>query len=271
LKAVEKIANKVRRAARSFVRELFAAILAQGHVAISGMPPAVPAAVVRTICRLARGLTFAQIDGAAAIDPLSDRAFNGSQLVLVTRLDRAPTDAHTMLFKAMESLRVEWSGQSRAIEPPFLVIAAQPSINSEGVHPLSETQLDHFMFCLHWSANTEGQRVVVDLTNAPGRAVGEDPHHQTDSRTATRHSRMAVSDHVMRYAVRAVRATRSDGQTRAGDDQKTCACWSWPARRAAFDPSRESTRSPGWPTLRRPRRCSRHGAARAEPPPLREL
>jgi MoxR-like ATPase len=81
-------------------------------------------------------------------------------------------------------------------------------MNSDGIHPLSESQLDHFMFCLNWSANPEGQRVVVDLTSAPGRAAEKILTTKQVLELQRVVREMIVSDHAMRYAVRAVRATR---------------------------------------------------------------
>ena len=207
VKAVEKAVTKVLAGGTAFAREILAAIITQGHVVLAGIPAAAQAAVLRTIAELV-GLKFAQIDCASTIDPMTDRAFAGSQILLVNRLDKLPPGVQAALFQGMDHLRLEREGATRALELPFIVIAAQPPSAAEGASPLSDSQRDRFIFNLEWSPLPNGPRVVIDLTANPGRMTEKvlTAKQLLDLQRVIRE--VGVSDHVMKYAVRVVRATR---------------------------------------------------------------
>jgi MoxR-like ATPase len=206
VRAVEKAAGKVLAGGTDFARDVLSAVLAQGHVVLAGVPAAAQPAVLRTIAEVI-GLNFAQVDAASGADWMSDNAIVGSQILLVNRLDRAAFDTQTLLFQTMANLRMEKDGQKRPIEPPFVVIASQPTVNN-GVPMLSESLMDYFMFFIEWSALPDGSRVVVDLTASPGRAAEKmlTTRQLLELQRVIRE--MVVSDHVVKYAVRIVRATR---------------------------------------------------------------
>ena len=207
VKTVERAVSKVLAGGTEFVREILAAIITQGHVILAGIPAAAQAAVLRTIAELV-GLKFAQIDSASAIDPMTDKAFSGSQILLVNRLDKLSPGMQAALFQGMDHLRLERDGQSRTIELPFIVIAAQPSSGVDETHPLSDSQRDRFIFFVEWTAIPNGPRVVIDLTASPARTAEKvfTAKQLLDLQRVIRE--VAVSDHVMKYAVRVVRATR---------------------------------------------------------------
>jgi MoxR-like ATPase len=81
-------------------------------------------------------------------------------------------------------------------------------MESEGVHPLSDSQRDHFMFCVEWSAIPNGPRVVIDLTASPARSMEKVLAVKQLLQLQRVIRELTVSDHVMKYAVRVVRATR---------------------------------------------------------------
>jgi MoxR-like ATPase len=71
-----------------------------------------------------------------------------TQLLLADEINRSPAKTHAALLEIMQERRVTVDGTSHEIEPPFLVLATQNPIESEGTYNLPEAQLDRFMFKL---------------------------------------------------------------------------------------------------------------------------
>jgi MoxR-like ATPase len=71
-----------------------------------------------------------------------------SQLLLADEINRAPAKTHSALLEIMQETRVTIDGVRHVIERPFLVLATQNPIESEGTYNLPEAQLDRFRFKL---------------------------------------------------------------------------------------------------------------------------
>src|SRR5207248_1608964 len=85
-----------------------------------------------------------------------------TQLLLADEINRAPAKTHAALLEIMQEYRVTIDGKSHAIERPFLVLATQNPIESEGTYNLPEAQLDRFMFKLvaNYPAETEEATIL---------------------------------------------------------------------------------------------------------------
>jgi MoxR-like ATPase len=71
-----------------------------------------------------------------------------TQLLLADEINRSPAKTHAALLEIMQEYRVTVDGKSHALQRPFLVLATQNPIESEGTYNLPEAQIDRFMFKL---------------------------------------------------------------------------------------------------------------------------
>src|SRR5262245_24652244 len=145
------------------VRGVLAALLADGHVLIESVPGLGKTLLVRTLGRVL-GCAFNRIQFTPDLMPsdvtgspvyderIHDFRFRPgpvfTQLLLADEINRAPAKTHSALLEIMQETRVTIDGVNHPIERPFLVLATQNPIESEGTNNLPEAQLDRFLFKL---------------------------------------------------------------------------------------------------------------------------
>ena len=157
-----------------------------------------------------------------------------TQFLLADEINRAPAKTHAALLEIMQEYRVTVDGKSHAIERPFLVLATQNPIESEGTYNLPEAQLDRFMFKL--------------VANYPGRDGGSDDPEA--AQPAARHRPSGWSTSCNRSLRRRRRSCRpSPTMPRCGSTSG----WSITSTRSSA--ARASGRSFTW--VPRPARASR--------------
>ena len=169
----DKIRGEVERALvgqTDLVEHALIALLARGHVLIEGAPGLGKTLLVRVLgqvlaCDYRRiqftpdlmpsdvtgGNVFNQQKGA--FDFLKGPVF--TQLLLADEINRAPAKTQSALLEAMQERQVTVDGVTRPLPEPFLVMATQNPIESQGTYPLPEAQLDRFMFKLSVLAPTQ--------------------------------------------------------------------------------------------------------------------
>jgi MoxR-like ATPase len=139
------------------------ALFSSGHVLIESVPGLGKTLFVRTLGRVL-GCKFGRIQFTADLMPsditgapifnmkTQDFQFRPgpifTQLLLADEINRSPAKTHAALLEIMQEYRVTIDGQPHPIERPFLVLATQNPIESEGTYNLPEAQLDRFMFKL---------------------------------------------------------------------------------------------------------------------------
>ncbi len=139
------------------------ALFSNGHVLIESVPGLGKTLFVRTLgrvlgCRFGRiqftaDLMPSDITGAPIFD-MKNQEFRFrpgpvfTQLLLADEINRSPAKTHAALLEIMQEWRVTVDGQSHPLARPFLVLATQNPIESEGTYNLPEAQLDRFMFKL---------------------------------------------------------------------------------------------------------------------------
>ncbi|MBU3648971.1 MAG: MoxR family ATPase, partial [Limnohabitans sp.] len=133
-----------------------------------------------------------------------------ANLLLADEINRAPAKVQSALLEAMQEKQVTIAGESHAIARPFVVMATQNPIESEGTYPLPEAQVDRFMM-----------KVLVDYPSAQEefaivqRMTGELPVARAITNTETLREMQAncrqvyVDPALMQYAVELVSATRT--------------------------------------------------------------
>lgn len=145
----------------ALVRDVLTCLLADGHVLIESVPGLGKTLLVRALGKVL-GCSFSRIQFTPDLmpsdvtgSPLYDQKIQDfrfrpgpvfTQLLLADEINRAPAKTHSALLEIMQEGRVTVDGTSYPIEPPFLVLATQNPIESEGTYSLPEAQLDRFLF-----------------------------------------------------------------------------------------------------------------------------
>lgn len=140
---------------------LIAAILADGHVLIEGVPGVAKTLTAKLLARTI-SVNFSRIQftpdlmpsdvlGTSVFDPKSSEfTFKSgpvfSNIVLIDEINRAPAKTQSALFEVMEERQVTVDGVSHLMSKPFMVLATQNPVDQEGTYRLPEAQLDRFLF-----------------------------------------------------------------------------------------------------------------------------
>ncbi len=217
------------------VRALLAAIFAQGHVLVIGVPGLAKTLLVKTLAR-ALGWSFKRVqftpdmmpadivgmellhehDGQREMRFVPGPIF--ANLILADEINRTPPKTQAALLEAMQEHTVTSLGKPHTLEQPFVVVATQNPIEQEGTYPLPEAQLDRFMFSLwiDYPSVAEEEQIVAETT-AP-RPTDVTPVFSKDDMLEYQAlvKRIPVSKHVVSYAVALARATRPNDA--AADD-----------------------------------------------------
>jgi MoxR-like ATPase len=226
------------------IRDLFVALLAQGHCLMVGVPGLAKTLVVKSLAE-AIDLTFRRIQftpdlmpsditGSEILEETEDRrrAFRFTsgpvftQLLLADEINRAPAKTQSALLEAMEERRVTTAGVTRDLPRPFFVLATQNPIEQEGTYPLPEAQLDRFIFCLHLGYPSAGDeaKILQATTGIPPAPLDKVCTAQTLVELQQAVRRVHVPASAADFAVRLVQATRSENGS-ASAVVKRCVQW----------------------------------------------
>lgn len=140
---------------------LMAAILADGHVLIEGVPGVAKTLTAKLLARCIH-VPFSRIQFTPDLMPsdvIGTSVFNPqtgtfsfrrgpifSNVVLIDEINRSPAKTQAALFEVMEEKQITYDGTTYPMEAPFMVLATQNPIEQEGTYRLPEAQLDRFMF-----------------------------------------------------------------------------------------------------------------------------
>ena len=206
------------------VDRLLVAVLADGHVLLEGAPGLGKTMLLATLARILGGsfnriqftpdLIPSDIVGTRIFRPSSE-AFDVepgpiiANVVLVDEINRAPARVQSALLEAMAERQVTVGGRTFALPKPFLVVATQNPVESEGVYPLAEAQRDRFLMRIpvDYPSPTEERAIVARMADEPPQAARLlDPADVVDLQLAAR--RVAIDESTTDYAIRLVLATR---------------------------------------------------------------
>jgi MoxR-like ATPase len=147
-----------------------------------------------------------------------------TQLLLADEINRAPAKTHAALLEIMQEFCVTVDGKTHAIERPFLVLATQNPIESEGTYNLPEAQLDRFMFKLMASYPREDEEAQILKMHSQQKDVTKQLAEEVDTiaspadilATIQANSEVRVDDRLVDYINRIVRLTRTWKQFHMG-------------------------------------------------------
>jgi MoxR-like ATPase len=135
-----------------------------------------------------------------------------ANVVLADEINRTPPKTQAALLEAMQENQVTAAGFPHKLPQPFFVLATQNPIEQEGTYPLPEAQLDRFMFKVLVDYPSEEEEFrIVKMTTAPQDTIIERSIGAREVLALQQVvRRVPCADHVIRYAMGLVRATRLD-------------------------------------------------------------
>jgi MoxR-like ATPase len=159
-----------------FLERVMVAILAQGHLLVEGVPGLAKTLTVKTLAQAVRG-TFRRIQFTPDLVPadlVGTRIYNQKNgefatslgpvfcnLLLADEINRAPAKVQSALLEVMQERQVTIAGETHKVPDPFLVMATQNPIETEGTYALPEAQVDRFMMKVLVDYPTEEEEFVI--------------------------------------------------------------------------------------------------------------
>jgi MoxR-like ATPase len=212
------------------VERMLVALLARGHVLLEGVPGVAKTLAVETLARAVGG-TFARLQFTPDLVPadiIGTRIYKAGQdtfdtelgpvfanFVLTDEINRAPAKVQSALLEVMAERQVSIGGVTHPLPDPFLVLATQNPIESEGVYPLPEAQRDRFLMkvLVDYPTSEEEREIVYRMGAEPPVAEtvlnpGELVRLQQTATSVFVHH--ALVDYVVRLVV-ATRTPREHG------------------------------------------------------------
>jgi MoxR-like ATPase len=225
---MEKILYEVKRVVVGqdrFLERVMVAMLAQGHLLVEGVPGLAKTLTVKTLANVVQG-RFKRIQFTPDLVPadlVGTRIYNQktgdfstalgpvfANLLLADEINRAPAKVQSALLEVMQERQVTIAGETHKVPNPFLVMATQNPIETEGTYPLPEAQVDRFMMKVLVDYPTDEEEFVI-VERVTGPAVQVQAVATTDQLAALQAQCRAVyvDPALVQYAVKLVSATRT--------------------------------------------------------------
>jgi len=212
----------------AMVERLLVGLLTGGHILLEGVPGLAKTLAVRTLAEIIHA-SFSRIQFTPDLLPadlIGTMVFNPktqdfhvkkgplfAQIILADEINRAPAKVQAALLEAMQEHQVTIGGATFPLEEPFLVLATQNPIESEGTYPLPEAQLDRFMLKVRVGYPSRDEEKEVLLRMSGGKEIPVerllDPKAILSARSAI--ANLYMDQKVVDYIVDLIRATRDPG------------------------------------------------------------
>src|SRR3981081_3233670 len=208
-----------------FLERVLVATLAQGHLLVEGVPGLAKTLTVKTLAAAVRG-SFRRIPVTPALVPadlVGTRIYNQKSgefatslgpvfcnLLLADEINRAPAKVQSALLEVMQERQVTIADQTHQVPAPFLVMATQNPIETEGTYPLPEAQVDRFMMKVLVGYPTQEEEFVI-VERVTGAILSAAAVATTEQLLALQRECRSgyVDPSLTQYAVRLVAATRN--------------------------------------------------------------
>ena len=220
---MEQILYEVKRVVVGqdrFLERVMVAILAQGHLLVEGVPGLAKTLTVKTLASTIQG-NFKRIQFTPDLVPadlVGTRIYNQkngdfstslgpvfTNLLLADEINRAPAKVQSALLEVMQERQVTIAGETHRVPEPFLVMATQNPIETEGTYPLPEAQVDRFMMKVLVDYPTDEEEfVIVERVIGPAVAVSSVATTEQLAELQRECRRVYVDPSLIQYAVRLV-------------------------------------------------------------------
>ncbi|MFZ5829194.1 MAG: AAA family ATPase [Planctomycetota bacterium] len=215
------------------IEQIFAAIFTRGHCLLEGVPGLAKTLMVSTLARIldiqfkriqfTPDLMPSDITGTNVLeeDEAGRRNFRFvegpifTNILLADEINRTPPKTQAALLQAMQEREVTVGKQTMPLPDPFFTIATQNPIEQEGTYPLPEAQLDRFMFNIKvdYPSAEEEERILATTTRSEKAEVRKVLSGKSIVNLQNLVSKVAVSEYIVQYVARLVRATRPKDPT----------------------------------------------------------
>lgn len=225
--AVERLLYEVKKVIVGqdhLLERLVIALLARGHILVEGVPGLAKTMAIKTLAE-AFGGTFKRIQFTPDLVPadlVGTRIYNQktgefntslgpvfTNLLLADEINRAPAKVQSALLEVMQERQVTIGGETHKVPNPFLVMATQNPIETEGTYALPEAQVDRFMMkvLVGYPSPTE-EFVIVERMTGAYEAVEKVLTTDQLLDLQRRAYQVYVDPALIEYAIRVVNATR---------------------------------------------------------------
>ena len=232
--SLERIKSEIAKVIvgqESMIEHLLAALLANGHVIIEGVPGVAKTVTAKLLAKTI-DIGFSRIQFTPDLMPsdiLGTSVFNVktsefefkkgpifSNFILIDEINRSPAKTQAALFEVMEERQITMDGIRYKMEAPFMVVATQNPIEHEGTYRLPEAQLDRFLFKIEVKYPTLNQEIEIisnqhktksnDKTQAVNKVIsGEQLKKYQDIV-----KNIVVEPHLIEYIAKITIATREN-------------------------------------------------------------
>ena len=231
--AIRREVGKVIVGQREVLDQVLMCMMASGHALLIGLPGMAKTLMVSTIAKVldmkfkrvqfTPDLMPADIIGSDVLETDRDtgekqfRFITGPlfcNLLLADEINRTPPKTQAALLEAMQEKHVTTGNTTYPLDKPFFVLATQNPIEQEGTYPLPEAQLDRFMFNIwvDYPESHEEEQIVGTTTSGtpvpPQKILSREQVIQLQEVV----KKIPVSQHVIKYVIRLVRATRPSNE-----------------------------------------------------------
>ncbi len=206
------------------LERIVVALLARGHLLVEGVPGLAKTLAVKTVAQAISG-EFKRIQFTPDLVPadlVGTRIYNQrtgefqtslgpvfTNLLLADEINRAPAKVQSALLEVMQERQVTIGRETHQVPDPFLVMATQNPIETEGVYALPEAQVDRFMMKVQVTYPSEMDEFVI-VERMTGALAQVQPVMTTGQLIALQQQvdKVFVDPVLMEYVVRIVSATR---------------------------------------------------------------
>ncbi len=211
------------------INELLIALFSRGHCMIVGVPGLAKTLLISSLAEIldlqfkriqfTPDLMPSDITGTEVIDQdvstgrRNYRFIKGpifANIILADEINRTPPKTQSALLQAMQEYKVTVAGQTYTVPLPFYVLATQNPIEQEGTYPLPEAQLDRFFFQINidYPSSDEEKQIVFQTTGLISPKLEKVLNAEDILQLQEIVRKIPVTDYVVDYAVKIVRATR---------------------------------------------------------------
>jgi MoxR-like ATPase len=236
---MERVLYEVKRVVVGqdrFLERVLIAMLSQGHLLVEGVPGLAKTLTVKTLARTVRG-SFKRIQFTPDLVPadlVGTRIYNQktgdfgtalgpvfANLLLADEINRAPAKVQSALLEVMQERQVTIAGETHKVPEPFVVMATQNPIETEGTYPLPEAQVDRFMMKVLVDYPSEEEEFVI-AQRVTGEPVEVNAVADTHALALLQRQcrEVYVDPSLIQYAVKLVSATRNPQKYELADMAK---------------------------------------------------